>query len=206
MNDPNLDRCDVDKVLFVWDGTERFIKAADELIGSFSGSSIHAMHAVPHESIHDCGALDMRINCPSRLERRLYRDFEKARRRDFEKATHQSTYLKKAKLEILFGDRIKEIVRFSRDTKVNVILLPQFKQSLFSRWIHGDLNERLIKTVKWCSWMRRFEAKPRLKMLPYERFNRQILDSCDQRSSAKAKLKVVLISDCTRSTLASTFS
>jgi len=62
-------------------------------------------------------------------------------------ATSKSKRLGACKLEIGFGDRIGEIVRYAEILRANAILMPQFQQSVFSSWIHGNLNRRINEKV-----------------------------------------------------------
>ena len=57
--------------------------------------------------------------------------------------------LENAKIELVFGERINEVVRLARMLKAMAILIPHFRQSAFSKWIHGDLNDR-IKSLAPC--------------------------------------------------------
>lgn len=136
MNALNFNRYFTNKTLFVWEGTERFIGSADELASSFKNAPVHAIYPVPHEHVHTYGAFACFQDEPPRLERPL--------RRAFEQATRRCDCLRNVKLEILCGDRITEIVRWSGIIKAKTILLPPFEQTAFSKWLHGDLNKRIV--------------------------------------------------------------
>lgn len=134
-------RRDPKRILFVWDGTRRHVETADDLAESFEDVCVYAVRALPHESIHAYSTSGLAQLEPSKLEREM--------RADFRKATRQSRHLATAKFEIVFGERITEILELAATIKASAILIPRFQQSSFSKWIHGDLNER-IKTKSPC--------------------------------------------------------
>ena len=117
--------------LFVWDGTGEYIWHAERCIEECGNGKVFAVHAMPHETIHSHRTL--RNN--EHTERKLKRQFKNVVRR--------SAKLCKVQLDLVFGDRIAEIVRFAISMEVQTILIPRFSQSDFSIWIHGDLNERI---------------------------------------------------------------
>ncbi|MDB4778366.1 universal stress protein [bacterium] len=65
----------------------------------------------------------------------------------FRLATTSKPRLKAAAFRVLFGDTVREIARFAELYKATVVLVPAYEQSSFSRWIHGNLNERLIRKM-----------------------------------------------------------
>lgn len=125
------------RVLFIWDGTDKLIGLADSVAGAIKHASIHAIHLMPHESIRAYGTIGSPQTETPLHERKL--------RQAFRQVTRQTRLLKHASFEILFGDRIAVASRFASIMKANFILTPRFDQSCFSKWIHGDLNERLVK-------------------------------------------------------------
>lgn len=127
------------RVLFVWDGTKQSIRIADEVLDSRKEMSIRCLHVLPHESFCAYATAGHSELEPRRIELRL--------RSQFQKSVAASKHLSGSMLEIIFGDRINETLRYSRITKANLLLMPKFEQSLFSSWIHGDLNRRIVKKV-----------------------------------------------------------
>lgn len=125
------------RILFIWDGTDQLIKLADAIAGAIENASIHAIHLMPHESSRAYGTIGSPQTEVPLLERNL--------RQAFRKATRQTRLLKHASFEILYGDRITIATRVASIIKANCILTSRFDQSCFSKWIHGDLNERLVK-------------------------------------------------------------
>ena len=139
MNLDNSKQSKTAKVLFVWDGSANFIRSADQFISTLDRVQVCAMHVMPHESIHSYSTVICEEKELSRLERRLHRSFKKQ--------VERSEHLNTSKLEILFGDRIAEIVRIASLSKKNYVLVPRFEQTSFSKWIHGDLNQKLAKRL-----------------------------------------------------------
>jgi len=139
MNLGNSQQLKAAKVLFVWDGSADFIRSADQFISTLNCAQVCGVHAMPHESIHSYSTVACEEKELSRLERKLHRSFKKQ--------ADSSKYLKTAKLELLFGDRIAEIARFASLSKQNYVLVPRFEQTSFSKWIHGDLNQKLAKRL-----------------------------------------------------------
>ena len=139
MNLDNSNKTKATKVLFVWDGSADFIRSADQFVSTLGNAQIGAMHTMPHESIHSYSTVVCEEKEPSRLERKLHLCYKRQ--------VERSKHLKATKLEILFGDRIAEIVRFASLSKTNYVLMARFEQTSFSKWIHGDLNQKLVKRL-----------------------------------------------------------
>ncbi len=122
------------KVLFVWDGTAKFISSADRFVRILHGHSVHVVHALPHASI-DGAAGSPQTQEKSIVQKRL----EKA----FRRQADGSRFLQDSSFELLLGDRVNEIVVMAAQLQAKFILMPKFEQSTFSKWIHGDLNEKI---------------------------------------------------------------
>jgi nucleotide-binding universal stress UspA family protein len=125
------------RILFVWDGTDQFISAADAFLETIEDRSVHAVHAMPHESIYAYGSVNRISGEKPRQARRL----EKL----YRKQTSRSQALRDSSFEILFGERISEITILASQLRAKFIVTPRFEQSTFSIWLHGDLNENLAK-------------------------------------------------------------
>ena len=123
------------KILFVWDGTSQQLWCADNNLNHHSDATILVVHAMPHESIYSYGTLKPNAENATYVERKLRDRFRAIARR--------TKVFRGVKLELLFGDRVSEIIRFAESMQVQSIVMTSFKQSGFSRWIHGNLNERL---------------------------------------------------------------
>ena len=139
MNLDNSKQLKTTKVLFVWDGSADFIRSADQFITTLNCALVSAVHAMPHESIHSYSTVVCEEKELSRLEHKLHQSFKKQ--------VERSEHLKATKLELLFGDQIAEISRFASLSKKNYVLVPRFEQTSFSKWIHGDLNQKLAKRL-----------------------------------------------------------
>ena len=138
MNHLEFLRIDTKQIVFVWDGSDRHIDSAEQFVGQFENVVVHSLHAMPHESIYSYG--------PCRQSRDEMASFERRLHREYRKAVRSAQNLgRRSRFEVLFGDRINEIVRFAEIVKARFILTPRFEQSNFSRWIHGDLNERIVR-------------------------------------------------------------
>lgn len=137
MNQIKFKSNETNRVLFVWDGSNSYVREADQFSRVVENVVVHAVHVMPHESIYGYGAINQEAEELTSTERRLYRAFDSA--------TRTAPSLDRSRFEILFGERVSEIVRVAEVMKVKFILLPPFQQSSFSRWIHGDLNERIAK-------------------------------------------------------------
>lgn len=133
MNITCFRRRSVNKMLFVWDGSTDHLDQVAEYARQ-NKCRVVAVIPLPHEWIYSYGTI-RNDDEPAYAERML--------RRAFAEATKQIKELADVELVFLFGDRITEIVRFAKTSRVSVLLMPRFEQSSFSRWIHGDLNERL---------------------------------------------------------------
>lgn len=136
-----FDRLDSKRVLFVWDGTNRSIEIADRFVRSQGKNVIvHCLRVLPHESLCAYATVGYAELEPLAPERKI--------RIQFENAIALSAHLSGCKLEIIFGERINEIVRFAEFAKTNTILMPTFSQSRFSNWIHGNLNQRVAEQAR----------------------------------------------------------
>jgi len=135
MNYPKVERLPTKKVLFVWDGTKHSVKTADLFASKIQFVSVRSVHVIPHESIYAYGVAGHVHDEKTVQERRLQSAFEKV--------TRSTSNFRNAKLELLFGERIVEIARLASIVKADFILMPTFNQSLFSNWLHGDLNSRM---------------------------------------------------------------
>jgi nucleotide-binding universal stress UspA family protein len=125
------------RILFVWDGSDKFIKSAESFAQLIEDRSIYAIHAMPHESIYNYNSV---ISRPAPKPQPA-QDLEA----QFRKQVSRTKALKEAKFEILFGDRVNEILISAAQLQAKYIAMPRFKQSNFSRWMHGDLNEKITK-------------------------------------------------------------
>ena len=129
-------------VLFAWDGSNKFIKSADRFLSLLGDATVHSVHAMPHESIYSYGPV------PKTSGRRTWP--EQQLQDAYIRATASSKHLSSASFGLLFGERIHEIAACAADLNAKFILVPRFEQSSFSKWIHGDLNERVIEKAN-CS-------------------------------------------------------
>lgn len=136
MNHLDFSRTETKKIVFVWDGTTRSIDSAENFVERFNNPVVHCVHIMPHESIYSYGTCIQTRGEMHYLEKLLHQYYEKAVR-------SSQTLRRESRFEVLFGDRVSEIVRFGKFTKANLILTPRFEQSNFSKWVHGDLNERI---------------------------------------------------------------
>ena len=110
-------------------------KAADHFISLLDDVIVHAVHVMPHESIHSYGTVQKsfeRMTWPEQQLQDRYR-----------RSIAHTRNLTTSSLGLRFGERINEIVRRAAELKAKFILIPKFEQSSFSKWIHGDLNERI---------------------------------------------------------------
>lgn len=123
------------RVLFAWDGTDKFIPSADRFVRLIEDRCVYAVHAMPHESIYSYGS----VSCESKEKPRQAQRIEDT----FRHQTSLTSSLKDAYFEILFGDRITEITILAAQLQAKYIVMPKFVQSTFSKWVHGDLNETL---------------------------------------------------------------
>ena len=128
-----------DRVLFVWDGTKPSVAIADQYIQASGIAAASCLHVMPHESICAYATPGYSDLPPRRLEKKI--------RDRFGTAAGRTENLRLAKLEIVFGDRIQEVLRYGEIVKATSILMPVFQQSRFSSWIHGDLNQRLFDSA-----------------------------------------------------------
>lgn len=135
MKIPRPSRPATENVLLVWDGTTKFIKSADRFVSLLDDVSVHAVHAMPHESIYSYGTVPKSVQRTTWPEQQL----EDCYRSSIARASN----LHSSRFRLLFGERINEIVLCAAELKAKFILLPKFEQSSFSKWIHGDLNERI---------------------------------------------------------------
>ncbi len=127
------------KVLFIWDGTSRWFAKADQLIANLGPVAVYAVHAMPHESVIDYGSIrkdSVRVSW-----------HEMVLREKFQGMARQFKSFRSINLTLLFGDRVQEIARFANQFKIDTVLMPGFKQSRFSTWIHGDLNKKFASKV-----------------------------------------------------------
>lgn len=132
---PRLPLQPLPTVLFAWDGTKQFIASADHFVGQIKPVSLRVVHAMPHESIYTYGTVGREFDQESWQEQCL--------KNEFRSLVNRTDNLASAKLELLFGDRVREIVRYADQRHADFILMPRFKQSSFSKWIHGDLNQKI---------------------------------------------------------------
>lgn len=123
------------RILLVWDGTKQFLSSADRLIRQLRGERVFAIHPMPHESIYNYGS----VNCLSGIKPHAAERLEKKYRRQ----TRHIRLLQESSFELLIGDRIDEIVIAAAQLQTKFVLMPRFEQSTFSRWMHGDLNEKI---------------------------------------------------------------
>ena len=128
-----------DRVLFVWDGSNRHIRIADRLLKEMGRPIVYIVHALPHESIYSYGTVGQSYHETCELERNLTRAFRQM--------TCRTDNLNRGSFRLLFGERICEVARYASLIKAKMVLTPLFEQSSFSRWIHGDLNSRLAKKL-----------------------------------------------------------
>ncbi len=123
------------RVLFVWDGTDRFNTSADRFVRLLQGQRVYAVHAMPHESIHSYGS----VNCETKPKSPAAASIEDK----FRNQVSRLKTLRRSSFELLFGDRINEIVVTAAQLQAKMILMPRFEQMAFSKWIHGDLNAKI---------------------------------------------------------------
>jgi len=135
MGDAGFRRFESERVLFIWDRTKGSALIADRFVASSKDPYITVATVMPHESLCAYRTVGDVNREPSSLERRLAADFKKA--------VKSTKHLKRAKFEILFGERIVVTSRLASIIKVDCILMPCFTQSRFSTWLHGDLNKRM---------------------------------------------------------------
>lgn len=129
-------RWGVTRVLFAWDGRPRSVKTVEEFLSTIKNPSVHSVHLMPHESIRAYGTA-VSFDCePTAFENKL--------RLVFNEASRFTRFMKYSQLELIFGERVNEIVRVATLINCDVIFVPKFEQSQFSRWLHGDLNKRLV--------------------------------------------------------------
>ncbi len=137
----DFSRTETRKIVFVWDRSTRFVDCVDRFIEQFGDVNVHSVHTMPRESIISYGACNHPRDEMSSFEKRLHREYRMA--------GSSTRYLQKSsRFEVLFGDRIGEIVRFAEVIKADLILTPRFKQTSFSNWLLGDLNERIVSIAK----------------------------------------------------------
>ena len=125
------------RILLVWNGTRDHIQHAEQCIEAAKVGSVLAVHAMPHESIYSYGAARHSRDEGNYAERKL--------KKRFREVVQHSNVFEGTQLELLFGDQVTEISRFAKAMKVQSILFPRFAQSAFSKWVHGDLNERMAR-------------------------------------------------------------
>lgn len=134
-------RVDKKKIVFVWDEEDRVVESADKFAKQIENSVVHSVRAMPHESIYSLGT---RMH-PSRdmvtLERQQHLSYWNS-----VKLTELLSI--KSKFEVLFGDRIEEVVRYATLVNAEYVLTQRFEQASFSKWIHGDLDLRLAQKVR----------------------------------------------------------
>ncbi len=140
MQVPYFERTVEQRILFVWDGTNDHIWHAERCLKTGGGGNVIVVHAMPHESIYSYGAV--------RVDRHESEHLKAVLRDRFMNMARDAGCLRDAKFELLFGDRVTETIRFAEAMKVQQILLPRFTQSSFSKWIHGDLNDRLVEKAR----------------------------------------------------------
>lgn len=128
-----------DRVLFVWDGSNRHIRVAEQLLKQMGEPIVYVVQALPHESIYSYGTVGQTYHETCELERSVTRSFRQM--------TCRTEHLKHGVFRLLFGERISEIARYASLIKAKVVLTPLFEQTSFSRWIHGDLNSRLARKL-----------------------------------------------------------
>lgn len=125
------------RVLFVWDGTSKHLKYIESFLERLKNPRVHVIHPMPHESIYSYGAVGQTYQKANSREESIQRAFRLA--------TTSKPRLNSASFQVLFGDTVSEIARFSKAINATVTLLPTYQQSNFSKWIHGNLNESLVK-------------------------------------------------------------
>ena len=125
------------KVVFVWDRSKNGIAQAVHQAGPLleNASCLLVVHVMPHESIYTYSSLHENESQASQLIQLLHAELlHQIKRYDcFDRCSFQ----------LLFGDRIHEICHFAKRARADVIVTPRFRQSAFSKWIHGDLNESM---------------------------------------------------------------
>ena len=121
-----------------WDGSHETIRdamnPARPALENHSG--LLAIHAMPHESIYTYGATS---NQGSRPPAKIQNFSE-----DFRIRTKIFVCFESVNLIIAFGDRIHEICFYANKVKADLIVAAYFRQPGFSKWSHGDLNQRLV--------------------------------------------------------------
>lgn len=121
------------RVLFVWDGTNDYIAAANLRLARIGNAEAVAVQAVPNAAVY--GNTLKVDNDPTYVTTIL--------KTGYELAVRHSPYLRNTRLHLLVGDRIELIANFASVNGIDLVLLPPFEQSAFSKWIHGDLNARI---------------------------------------------------------------
>lgn len=132
------EQSDARRVVFLWDGTQKMVDAAVRQAKEQMSEcqTLHAIHAMPHESVYSMGEFGGGDGREPLAIAEL--------RKQFRHQVRKHTCLKRSGLNILFGERIREIGSYTRIVKADLLIAAPFKQSSFSKWIFGDLNERLI--------------------------------------------------------------
>ena len=139
MRQPDLKRPRKTLVLFVWDGTRNSIAVAQKFCANIKDALICPVSVQPHESICVYGAAQYDSGEPNNHERRL--------RQKFRRHVKGFPLFQGRKLELQFGERVEVITRIASLIHAKFILLPRFEQSMFSIWVHGDLNERIQSKI-----------------------------------------------------------
>ena len=126
-----------DHVLFVWNGKPASLQLAEEFLSTLATpiQRLTVLRVLPHESIYSYGAIR---NQGQRVGPLVY-ELEQ----EFAQQAARARYFEGFKPVLLFGDRLQEVCLYARRSHANLILHMPLEQSSFSRWIHGDLNERL---------------------------------------------------------------
>ena len=135
MNYSNIERVPANRILFVWDGHAQSIRFTEKFALTVKNSVVKAIYVKPHESIRTYGTIGYFPDEPSGEEKYLISMFDKQ--------ASKTSLLRNSKLEVVFGDRVYDVVRFADVIRAKYILMPAFSQSSFSKWMHGDLNERV---------------------------------------------------------------
>ena len=125
----------IKKLLYVWDGSTHVDQTVQKYFDSFKNVSIKSIYVLPHESIYDYNTVCSSVEDDLPSLRRIHNSYKRFANSD--------ERLKTAKFEVHFGDRIATVVRLSKMLRTSTIIMPRFKQSGFSKWIHGDLNTRI---------------------------------------------------------------
>ena len=126
------------RVLFVWDRTLAGLNAASRIVSRDPEMTVvSAVHVMPHESIYSYGTVYQSKTRQPYVVQELNEEFAWQ--------LECCGEWKDVRLEILFGDRITEICRFAKSRRADLIVMPRFRQSRFSNWIHGDLNQLVVQ-------------------------------------------------------------